>query len=97
AEELLSVYAATLRAGGIDVTVEATIGSPLAIIAQAAARPEVVAIAMATHGQSGLERAVLGSTAAGVLARTQVPLLLLRPGAGAVRAAAPAGAHADTT
>jgi nucleotide-binding universal stress UspA family protein len=79
AEELLQLRAAALRARGLDVTVEATIGMPAAAIAAAAERPDVLATVMATHGQSGLERTVMGSTAAGVLLRTSAPLLLYRP------------------
>ena len=37
-------------------------------------------IVMRTHGRAGLERAILGSVTESVLAATQVPVLLLRPG-----------------
>jgi nucleotide-binding universal stress UspA family protein len=37
-------------------------------------------IVMRTHGRVGLERAILGSVTESVLAATQVPVLLLRPG-----------------
>jgi hypothetical protein len=40
---------------------------------------------MATHGRSGLERALLGSVATETIRRSAVPLLLLRPGAGRER------------
>lgn len=47
----------------------------------AAARTHVAdLIVMATHGRSGLARAVLGSVAEGVLRRAGVPLMLVRPG-----------------
>ena len=55
-------------------------GSPAAEIARAARELDVDAIAMSTHGRSGLERAVLGSVTTATLARSTVPLLLLGPG-----------------
>lgn len=39
-----------------------------------------MAIALATHGRGGLERLLLGSVATGLVARSGVPLLLIRPG-----------------
>jgi nucleotide-binding universal stress UspA family protein len=67
-------------------------GAPAQTIAAVAGQEEVTAIAMATHGRSGLARAVLGSVAAEVLHRTSVPVLLVRPRAAPSRAgeAAPA-------
>ncbi len=47
------------------------------ILAQARAR-DIDAIAMATHGRTGLERLVMGSVAEGVLRGADCPVLLLR-------------------
>jgi nucleotide-binding universal stress UspA family protein len=54
-------------------------GAPAQTIAAVAGEEAVSAIAMATHGRSGLARAVLGSVATEVLHRTSVPVLLVRP------------------
>jgi nucleotide-binding universal stress UspA family protein len=37
-------------------------------------------VVMATHGRGGLDRALMGSVASGVVARSPVPVMLLRPG-----------------
>jgi nucleotide-binding universal stress UspA family protein len=37
-------------------------------------------IVMATHGRSGLQRAVMGSVAESIVAKSTIPLLLVRPG-----------------
>ena len=52
-----------------------------------AAAHEVALIAMATHGRSGIKRAVLGSVAEGVMRNSTVPVLLL-PAQAAERAEA---------
>lgn len=50
-------------------------------IARLARRYEVDAVAMATHGRSGLVRLALGSVATAVLQRAVAPLILVGPGA----------------
>ncbi len=50
-----------------------------ALIAQAAERFNVDALCMGTHGRGGLERAVLGSVAQQVMARTDRPVMVVRP------------------
>ena len=48
-------------------------------LAQAAERLAVDALVLGTHGRTGLKRAVLGSVTQAVLARTERPVLLVRP------------------
>jgi nucleotide-binding universal stress UspA family protein len=55
-------------------------GDPAAEIAAEAREGGAGLVVMATHGRSGVGRAVLGSVAAGVVAQSPVPVLLLRPG-----------------
>jgi nucleotide-binding universal stress UspA family protein len=65
------------------LSVESTVrqsGSPGAEIEQEAKRWGADLIVMATHGRSGLRRAVLGSVAEHVLTHSSRPLLLVRPG-----------------
>jgi len=49
-------------------------------IAQTAARLGVDVICIASHGRSGLSRAIMGSVADQVLRATRTPVLVLRPG-----------------
>lgn len=52
---------------------------PAKTIAQAAAREGVDAICIASHGRSGLTRALVGSVADKLLRETRKPVLVLRP------------------
>jgi nucleotide-binding universal stress UspA family protein len=56
-------------------------GEPAAVIAQTAAEHHVDAIALASHGCTGLLRLVLGSVAAETIRRAATPVLLIGPGA----------------
>jgi nucleotide-binding universal stress UspA family protein len=78
-EAYLEQVAATLRAGGREVTTCAVVGQAAPMIAEVARDRDVDLIVMATHGRGGLARAVLGSVAMGTLHRTDRPLLLVRP------------------
>jgi nucleotide-binding universal stress UspA family protein len=55
-------------------------GDPAAEIVAEAREGGADLVVMATHGRGGLGRAVLGSVAAGVVAQSPVPVVLLRPG-----------------
>jgi nucleotide-binding universal stress UspA family protein len=56
-----------------------TDGDPAEVIAALGAEPEAAAIGMATHGRSGLSRAMAGSVAAQLLASASLPVLLVHP------------------
>lgn len=56
------------------------IGHPAGEILAAALESEVQLIAMSTHARSGLPRWILGSVAEEVVRRSQLPVLLARPG-----------------
>jgi nucleotide-binding universal stress UspA family protein len=79
ARQYLDGVAATLRARGLTVEVDAELGIAASTIALVAREQHATVIAMTTHGRSGLARLVLGSVAAGTLRQTGVPLLLVRP------------------
>ncbi|MBA3819953.1 MAG: universal stress protein [Deltaproteobacteria bacterium] len=49
-------------------------------IAQCAARLGVDVICIASHGRSGISRALVGSVADRLLRATRLPVLVLRPG-----------------
>jgi nucleotide-binding universal stress UspA family protein len=68
------------RVAHTELRVEA--GSPALRIEVAAAGLAPLALAMATHGRTGLDRVLMGSVAADALRRTRLPTLLVRPSAG---------------
>lgn len=78
-ETYLQNLAQRLSSQGMTVTWSVRQGHVAETIAQAAAETKSGLIAMATHGRSGLRRALLGSTAEHVLHNARVPLLLVRP------------------
>jgi nucleotide-binding universal stress UspA family protein len=80
AETYVTRLLATTPMPSVAVETAIPYGDPVDGIAQAVARHEADLIVMATHGRSGISRAVLGSVSEGLLAATSVPLLLLRDG-----------------
>jgi nucleotide-binding universal stress UspA family protein len=82
----LEETAARLRTDTRSVEVVASYGSPHFCVASVAKEVGADVIVMATHGQGGIVRALLGSVAASTLQRTDVPLLVVRPVAARHRA-----------
>lgn len=80
AADYLEAHAERLRDRGLRVTTSVTISpqSGWAILRESDA-VDCDGIVMATHGRTGLKRALLGSTADKVLRGTRLPLLLYRP------------------
>jgi nucleotide-binding universal stress UspA family protein len=76
----LADLAAELEGAGVRTTTRLRDGDPAEEILREAAHPDRLAIVMATHGRSGLGRALLGSVVERVLAGSQLPTLVLRPG-----------------
>jgi nucleotide-binding universal stress UspA family protein len=70
-----------LKTAGLDVSWQLVEGSPAHAIIETARKNGCDLIAMATHGRSGLERAVLGSVADAVVRDSHLPVLLIRPAA----------------
>jgi nucleotide-binding universal stress UspA family protein len=54
-------------------------GKPAAAIVRAAQDEHASAVAMATHGRTGLARLVMGSVADGVVHSSTIPILVVRP------------------
>jgi nucleotide-binding universal stress UspA family protein len=67
----------TLRADGFEAHIDIRVGEPADQIGLAAETHSAAAVVMATHGRSGLQRALVGSVAGKVLQGCDVPLLLL--------------------
>ncbi|MBI3976961.1 MAG: universal stress protein [Chloroflexi bacterium] len=81
ARRYLEGCAVGLRAAGRNVTVQSVLGQPAQAVATIAREQSADLIVMATHGRGGLARLVMGSVATGILQRSTVPLLLVRPAA----------------
>ncbi len=64
---------------GVRVDSEVRIGSPIGVILDIVEDRKATMIAMATHGATGLKRLLLGSVAEGVLRKSPVPVLAVRP------------------
>src|SRR5215472_2641277 len=74
------VDAIATRLGAAGVPTEAVVvrGEPAAALAAEAIQRRADLVLLSTHGRSGLGRWVFGSVAEGVLARSDVPVLLVR-------------------
>ena len=91
----LNGVAARLAERGYTTRVEVAVGSSAATIANVVHDRGVDLIAMATHGRSGLARALLGSVVTATVQRAGVPVLLTRPAE--VRTCAGADTRAAST
>lgn len=75
----LEERAAPLRREGIDTACEVALGDPVQAIIERARAVNADAIAMATHGRTGLSQLLLGSVASRVIERSRLPVILVRP------------------
>jgi nucleotide-binding universal stress UspA family protein len=78
AESYLEAIAERLRQSVPSVSTQVPAGDPVDAIVGEAERSGADLIAIATHGRGGLGRLVYGSVAAGLLARSELPLLVVR-------------------
>jgi nucleotide-binding universal stress UspA family protein len=78
AKRYLSEIERRLSKKGLRVRTRVALGSPAEEILTAARSVSADLIAMATHGRSGIGRALLGSVAESVLRASPVPVLLIR-------------------
>ncbi len=78
ASALLARAKAVADAAGVDAVTTTRDGSPVDEILQAAKECTAELIVIGTHGRRGLERLFLGSTAEGVLRRSDAPVLVVR-------------------
>ena len=76
----LEGVAAEVRAHDLRVDTAVHRGEPVAEIVAAAIKLGADLVVMATHGRGGIERAFLGSVAQDVVAKSPIPVMLLRPG-----------------
>ncbi len=67
-----------LTALGIPFEIDKRVGDPAEEIAKRAESGQFSMIALGTHGHTALVNLVMGSVATGVVARSKVPVLLLK-------------------
>jgi nucleotide-binding universal stress UspA family protein len=79
AKDYLSRTQATLRRDGLKVVSRYAVSPPTDGILAAAQDSRADLIAIATHGRSGLGRAIFGSVADAVVRRSGLPCLVIRP------------------
>jgi nucleotide-binding universal stress UspA family protein len=79
ARAYLEGWAANLREKSISVNCATQIGAPAVTIINYAKEKAASLIVMATHGRSGLSRAVMGSVADEVIRESNLPILVMRP------------------
>ena len=79
AHDYLEGVGAQIIKSGIALTTVVEEGKPSEVVGNYAAKNGVDLILMATHGYSGLQRILRGSTADGILHSAHVPVLLVRP------------------
>ena len=79
AKKYLNHIALPFRKLGLQVTSITPEGPAGELIAKYANENKIDLIAMATHGRSGIRRAVLGSVADYVIKEISLPLLLIKP------------------
>lgn len=78
AEKVLNPAQARLRKAGLVADARYVVGHPAEEIAAAAAKSKADLIVMGSHGRSALKGLLLGSVTNAVLARSRVPVLILR-------------------
>ncbi len=77
--EYLEDQAARLRQKGIETACAVAMGDPVQAIVESARAEGVDAIAMASHGRTGLSQLLSGSVAAQVIERAGCPVIVVRP------------------
>jgi nucleotide-binding universal stress UspA family protein len=79
ARQYLQDQTARLGETGSRVDTQVAVGEPARVIGEIAREQNVDVVVMATHGNGGLSRLILGSVATATLRHTTAPLLLVRP------------------
>ena len=79
--DYLNTVAEPLQNGAspVNVRIDVRLGDPVSGIAMGALDAQADLIVMATHGRTGISRAVLGSVAGTVLRTAATPVVLVRP------------------
>jgi nucleotide-binding universal stress UspA family protein len=78
-QQFLTDLAKEIEGRGLKARSVVTTGYPVSEIVRAAQEVEAGLIAVATHGRSGVNRWIMGSVADGVVRRSALPCLIVRP------------------
>ena len=79
ARDYLKEKAEQLRAQGFNVKTTDSFGFAVSTILDVVREQGADLIAMSTHGRSGISRFLMGSAATGIVQRSTVPILIVRP------------------
>lgn len=79
ARDYLAVMSDRLRDQGVRARSVVRVGSPAGVILDVAEEEHTTMVSLATHGETGLKRLLAGSVAEGVIRRSPVPVLVVRP------------------
>jgi nucleotide-binding universal stress UspA family protein len=81
ARDWLTGVAEPLRQGptSMNVNIDVRMGDPASGIVEAALDAQADLIVMATHGRTGIQRAMLGSVAGAVVRSASTPVMLVHP------------------
>jgi nucleotide-binding universal stress UspA family protein len=78
-EKATAAIATQVREAGFDAVTEVREGFPAKAVLEYATDHDIDMIVMGTHGRTGLDRVLIGSTAARVLRRAELPVLTVKP------------------
>ena len=79
AKRYLMNWAQSLKAQGVKVSYEVTIGTPAKSIMELARAQQASLIVMMSHGRGAFKRAIMGSVADEILRGSHLPVLIVRP------------------
>jgi len=79
AQEYIRGQAERLERAGVRVRHVTRVGSPVRVILDVVEEQKATMLALATHGSTGVKRLLFGSVAEGLLRKTPIPVLLVRP------------------
>ncbi len=80
AEKNMRAYEEKLKAFGVPYETQVSLGNPIRLIKELAAKHSIDIVVMGTKGASGLEEVLIGSNAASVIQNTTKPVLVIPPG-----------------
>ena len=79
AKRYLMNWAQSLKAQGVKVSYQVTIGTPAKSIMELAQAQQASLIVMMSHGRGAFKRAIMGSVADEILRGSALPVLIVRP------------------
>ena len=66
------------QTAGLSTTTHAVVGAPFKVILEMGGKVNADLIVMGTHGRTGMEHVIVGSTAERVVRRSKIPVLTVR-------------------